>query len=100
MVCEYDILYGKSVNLIFSFLGQVKPRNPNMVLPELSLKIQVILNFTAISLFMVLSSITGMGTQVAVAETPKPDQQDAVEKVSSKEVEMIMSTEQYVRKYR
>jgi hypothetical protein len=48
---------------------------------------------------MVLSSITGLGTQVAIAETPKPDQQDVVEKVSTKEVEMIMSTEQYVRKY-
>ena len=48
---------------------------------------------------MVLSSVTGMSTQVATAETPKPDQQEIVGKVSQKEVEMIMSTEQYVRKY-
>ncbi len=48
---------------------------------------------------MVLSSMTGMGTGVAIAETPKLDQQDVVQKVSQKEIEMIMGTEQYVRKY-
>jgi hypothetical protein len=49
---------------------------------------------------MVLSSITGTGTAVAATtETPKLDQQNVVEEISQKEVEMMMSTEQYVRKY-
>ena len=48
---------------------------------------------------MVLSSIVGVGSPITVTETPKPDQQDVVEKVSPKEVAMIMSTEQYVRQY-
>ena len=48
---------------------------------------------------MVLSGLAGVGSPIAVTETPKADQQDIVEKVSLKDVEMMMSTEQYVRKY-
>jgi hypothetical protein len=48
---------------------------------------------------MVLSSVAGAGTPIIATETPKPDQQDVVEKVSPKQVEMMMSTEQYVRQY-
>jgi len=48
---------------------------------------------------MVLSSVAGAGTPIIASETPKPDQQDVVEKVSPKQVEMMMSTEQYVRQY-
>lgn len=48
---------------------------------------------------MVLSSAVGTGNQIAVSDTPKMDQQEAVKQISAEEVEMIMSTERYVKKY-
>src|SRR5439155_1221586 len=57
-----------------------------------------ILNFTAISLFMVLSAATGMTSPVQVTEAPKIET-NIVKETSKKEVENLMSTETYVRQY-
>ncbi len=67
--------------------------------PELSLNQVVILNFTAISLFMVMSSVAGIQSPVTVTETPTLEQQNVVKEISKNEVEKMMSTEQYVRQY-
>lgn len=77
--------------LIFSFL----PHS----FSELSFNQFVILNFTAISLFMVLSSVVGVTSPVTVTETPNLDQQNVVKEISQKEVETMMSTEQFIRQY-
>lgn len=66
---------------------------------ELSLKNKLILNFTAISLLMVLSTALGTTSPVTIKEIPKVDTVDIVKKISPKEIENIMSTEQYVRSY-
>ncbi len=48
---------------------------------------------------MVLSSAIGVGNPIVATETPKLDGQNIVKEISTREVETIMSTEQYVRKY-
>jgi hypothetical protein len=48
---------------------------------------------------MVLSSIAGTTSPVIATQLPQPDQQNVVDEISPKEVEIMMSTEQYVRKY-
>jgi hypothetical protein len=70
-------------------------------LPELKLKQKLILNFTAVSLFMVISSIAGIDSPVVVAEAPKLETTVVRETTSKKdwEVEKIMSTEEYVKEY-
>ena len=55
------------------------------------------------SLFMVLSTVTGMASPITVKDTPKVEQgvteSEVVKKTSNREVEKIMSTEQYVKEY-
>lgn len=48
---------------------------------------------------MILSSATGMGNIVTITETPTTDQTNPVKEISKKEVENLMSTEEYVRNY-
>ncbi len=48
---------------------------------------------------MVLSSITGVTSPVTVTEVPQQVETKAVREISKKEVENIMSTEEYVRSY-
>src|SRR3982750_1887676 len=83
-----------SVNLSFSVSRQSTELKSNKA---------YILNFTAISLFMVISSITGAGTGVNATVLPKPEnsvtESIVVRKIENKEVENMMSTEQYVRQY-
>lgn len=47
---------------------------------------------------MVISSITGVTSPVTVAEAPKVET-GAVKEISRKEIENIMSTEQYIKQY-
>lgn len=47
---------------------------------------------------MIVSSITGVTSPVTVTEAPKVET-DAVKEITRKDVENIMSTEQYVRQY-
>jgi hypothetical protein len=47
---------------------------------------------------MVISSITGITSPVTVNDTPKMET-GAVRQISKKEIENIMSTEQYIRQY-
>ena len=47
---------------------------------------------------MVISSITGITSPVTVTEAPKVET-SAVREISKKDIENIMSTEQYVKKY-
>jgi len=67
--------------------------------PELQYNKTLILNFTAISLFMAISSFTGVPAPVAMTEIPKVETQLVQEKKTPKEIETIMSTEEYVREY-
>ena len=48
---------------------------------------------------MIFSSIGGMSSPITVTEVPKLDQVNIVKEISHKEVESMMSTEDYVRKY-
>lgn len=48
---------------------------------------------------MVLSSVTGISSPITVAETPKMEQQNVVKEISKKDVEIMMSTEEYIRQY-
>jgi hypothetical protein len=48
---------------------------------------------------MILSSASGIGTPVTPTETPNTDQTNPVKEISKKEVENLMSTEEYVRNY-
>ncbi len=48
---------------------------------------------------MAISAVTGVTSPVTVTETPKQDQVEVVQKISQKEVETMMSTEQYIRQY-
>ena len=48
---------------------------------------------------MILSAAGGYQNPVAVTETPKQDTVNLVKETSPKEVETMMSTEQYVRQY-
>lgn len=48
---------------------------------------------------MVLSGVSGSTAQVPMAEMPKQEQQYTNKETSKKEVERMMSTEQYVRQY-
>jgi hypothetical protein len=70
---------------------------------ELPDKKELILNFTAISLFIVLSSLTGVTSTTTVINLPKVEnnvtEARVVKQISKKEIEDIMSTEQYVRQY-
>ncbi len=66
---------------------------------ELLSKHTRILNFTAISLLMVMSAAGGLASPVTVTDAPKLEDQNIVREISRKEVEIIMSTEEYVRKY-
>ena len=72
-------------------------------LPELLSNQTRILNFTAISFFVVLSSLTGSTGAIALNEVPKVEnsvtESSLVRKVSNKDVETMMSTEQYIRQY-
>lgn len=67
---------------------------------ELQYKYKFILNFTAISLFMVLSTISGTTTPT-VKSLPKVENSSykVVKEISNKEVEDMISTEKYVREY-
>jgi hypothetical protein len=47
---------------------------------------------------MVISSITGITSTITVTEVPKVET-SAVKEISKKDVENVMSTEQYVRQY-
>lgn len=47
---------------------------------------------------MIISSFTGITSPVTVTEAPKVET-DAIKEITSKDVENIMSTEQYVRQY-
>ena len=62
-----------------------------------------ILNFTAVSLFMVFSSTFGVMSPANMVEIPKIEnsltESSVVRKISNQEVENIMSTEEYVRQY-
>ena len=49
-------------------------------------------------MFMVLSSVTGMTSPLTVTQTPKVET-NLVKETSPKEVENMMSTEEYVRNY-
>jgi hypothetical protein len=48
---------------------------------------------------MVLSTAGGFSSPVAVTEIPKQDQVQIVREISKKEVEVMMSTEKYIRQY-
>lgn len=48
---------------------------------------------------MVVSAVTGIKSPVVATEAPKQDQVNVVKEISKKEVEHIMSTEEYVRQY-
>ena len=48
---------------------------------------------------MALSSVTGITSPITITEVPKQEQQSVVKEISKKDVERIMSTEQYVRQY-
>lgn len=48
---------------------------------------------------MVLSAAGGVTSPVTTTETPKEDQVNIVKEISKKEVEVMMSTESYVRQY-
>jgi len=47
---------------------------------------------------MIISSITGISSPITVTEAPKLEA-SAVKEISKKEIENIMSTEQYIKKY-
>ncbi|GEM_PF-485279 len=70
---------------------------------ELQSNKSYILNFTAISLFMVISALTGVTSPATVKDTPKVEatvtESSVVKRISNKEVENIMGTESYVRQY-
>jgi hypothetical protein len=68
------------------------------ILSELIYNKKLILNFTAVGLFMVISSITGVASPITVTEIPRVET-SGVREISRKEVENMMSTEQYVRQY-
>lgn len=72
-------------------------------LPELQNKIKLILNFTAISLFVVMTSLTGTTTGLTLKDTPKVEnsvsESTLIKRSTNKEIETMMSTEQYVRQY-
>lgn len=48
---------------------------------------------------MVLSTAGGFTSPLTVTEVPKQDQVSVVKEISKKEVEIMMSTEKYVRQY-
>jgi len=48
---------------------------------------------------MILSTAGGFANPVTVTEIPKVDQVNIVKEISKKEVEIMMSTEKYVRQY-
>jgi len=48
---------------------------------------------------MVLSSVAGVSSPIAVTQTPALDQQNPVKEISQEEAGTMMSTEQYVRQY-
>ncbi len=59
------------------------------------------MNFTAIGLFMVLSSVTGISSGTTVQDFPKVENSSykVVKEISNKEIENMMSTEQYIKQY-
>lgn len=48
---------------------------------------------------MVMSSVMGITSPVTVSQAPQPVEQNLVKEISKEEVAIMMSTEQYVRKY-
>lgn len=66
---------------------------------ELLLKKRLILNFTAISLFMVFSTVAGVHTPVTITEAPTMEVQVKNQALRKENIEKKMSTEEYVRNH-
>jgi len=67
---------------------------------ELTYNQKLILNFTAISLFMAISAFVGIDSPIVATETPKLEQSVVREtSTNKKEVERMMGTEEYIKNY-